>query len=418
MQSPEGSRDSEHFPFLAHVEVLPEWESAAQRFLALGGVAMVLGAPDTGKSTFSRYLVYRTYLAGEPVALVDLDLGQSHLGPPATLGLGLFPPRRPGDDALFPEGLYFIGQTSPVGAILEVTVGCRVLVDLAARQGVGRVVVNTSGLVQGYAARKLKLSQAELLQPSLIFALQREQELAFLLRALGDETPGVDMSSAEAPPPLGGGGGGEGELPPPPFISSPKTENPKPKTVSNDTTAWPLVKLPVSARVVPRSPIERRHYREQRFRRYFHQARRLTLPWRSLVWEGLPFGREEPEKPQDPRPFGENLEGRGGSGEPGESPRGASAAAGPQDDPYLDPLASLAGGSDPQPFWPDLHLSLVGLLSAARRTLALGLILPDPGAPDLVALWTPLASAAATQVRFIKVGQVKLNLEGQELPYV
>jgi hypothetical protein len=60
----------------------------------------------------------------------------------------------------------------------------------------------------------------------------------------------------------------------------------------------------------------------------------------------------------------------------------------------------------------------VGLLSAARRTLALGLILPDPGAPDLVALWTPLASAAATQVRFIKVGQVKLNLEGQELPYV
>jgi hypothetical protein len=60
----------------------------------------------------------------------------------------------------------------------------------------------------------------------------------------------------------------------------------------------------------------------------------------------------------------------------------------------------------------------VGLLSAARRTLALGLILPDPGDPDLAAFWTPLPPAAAPQVRFIKVGQLKLNLEGQELPYV
>ena len=68
------------FPFLENLEVPPEWDAAARGFLKVGGVAMVLGAPDSGKSTLSRYLIYRAYAAGKPAALVDLDLGQSHLG--------------------------------------------------------------------------------------------------------------------------------------------------------------------------------------------------------------------------------------------------------------------------------------------------------------------------------------------------
>jgi len=88
----EASNSSEDFPFLARLEVLPEWEAAAGRFLELGGAVMVLGAPDTGKSTLCRYLVYRAFAAGHPAALVDLDLGQSHLGPPTTLALALILP--------------------------------------------------------------------------------------------------------------------------------------------------------------------------------------------------------------------------------------------------------------------------------------------------------------------------------------
>ncbi len=87
-------------------------------------------------------------------------------GPPASLGLGLFPPLRPGDDSLFPQGLYFIGQTSPPGAILETAAGCRVLADEAASRGITRLVVNTSGFVQGPGALRLKKAQAELLQPA------------------------------------------------------------------------------------------------------------------------------------------------------------------------------------------------------------------------------------------------------------
>jgi polynucleotide 5'-hydroxyl-kinase GRC3/NOL9 len=179
---PVANRD--HFPFLASLDILEEWEAAAARLVQDGGTVMVIGAPDTGKSTLCRYLTYRSFAAGHQVALLDLDVGQSHLGPPATLGLALFPPQRPGDEGGTPEALFFIGQTSPVGATLEVAVGCRVLVDVPRSRGCTRVVVNTSVLIRGTAAMILKRAEMELLQPGLILALARDRELEPLLRDL------------------------------------------------------------------------------------------------------------------------------------------------------------------------------------------------------------------------------------------
>lgn len=362
MESSEDSHHQEYFPFLARLEVLPAWEEAARLFLEQDGTVMVLGAPDTGKSTLSRYLIYRAFAAGERVALVDLDLGQSHLGPPATLGLGLFPPRRPGDDSLSPEGWYFIGQTSPVGAILEVVVGCRFLVDQAARQGVGRVVVNSSGLVHGPAALRLKRAQLELLNPTLIFALEQGQELEPLLLALG-----VAKAS------------------------------------------W-LLRLPVSSRLFRRTPEERRRYREERFRRYFQGARRLTLPWRSLVWEGLTWGQGEPLKATALEHFGRQLGSPVLYGE-FDGRRTVLLLAEPPPGPLdLDPEEMVHWLS-----WSGMHFRLVGLLDASHRTLALGLILPGPWDPEVLALWTPLPPDAASRVCFLKAGKMKVTLEGREL---
>jgi polynucleotide 5'-hydroxyl-kinase GRC3/NOL9 len=358
----ESSPHLEHFPFLGRMEVLPEWEAAADRFLEQGGTVLVLGGPDTGKSTLSRYLVYRAFCAGKKTALVDLDLGQSHLGPPTALGLGLFPPRRPGDDSLTPEGLYFIGQTSPVGAILEVAVGCRVLVDQALARGAGGVVVNTSGFVQGPAAQKLKRAEGELLQPALILALQREQELQPLLRTLGGDEPKR------------------------------------------------TVQLPISSRVTAKSQEERRHYREKRFRRYFQRAHPLYLPWRRLVCEGLPWGQGEPLSAGALQRYGRDL--------------GTPVLYGEFNGRHTVLLLAEAPGP-PSPelpvhwlSWTGLQLRLVGLLDGARRTLALGLILPAAWDPETVALWTPWPRAAASQVRFLKLGKIRLSLEGQELTHV
>ena len=409
---------ADDFPFLAHLEVLPAWERAAGHFLARGGVVMVLGAPDTGKSTLCRYLVYRAYAAGQRVALVDLDVGQSHLGPPTTLGLGLYPPRRPGDDGLFPEGLYFIGQTSPVGAILEVTVGCRVLADLALSQGVSRVVVNTSGFVQGLGALRLKRSQAELLQPALILGLQRDRELEPLLRGLGGDRRKEKAGEVSK----------EGRGPSPPIPTIPPQGRGSEVSTSFDNNSdsllpyageedkiisgWPLMRLAVSGRAARRAPAERRRYREERFRRYFHRARPLKLPWRSLVWEGLPWGRGVPLAPGELRQLHRALGVVPLYGEAQGRRLVLLLAAAPRE--HLGP--------SPAPWdqvhwlsWPSLHFKLVGLLDGRRRTLSLGLILPEAWDPAALALWTPLAEPASAGVHFVKVGKLHVSPQGQEL---
>jgi polynucleotide 5'-hydroxyl-kinase GRC3/NOL9 len=335
---------------------------------------MVLGAPDTGKSSLCRYLVWRAFVAGQQAALVDLDLGQSHLGPPGTLGLSLFPPRRPGDEVLHPEELCFIGQTSPVGATLEVVVGCRVLVDRAGLRGCTRVVVNTSGLVQGFGALRLKRAQAELLQPALLLALERDRELEPLLWGLG-------------------GGGGRQE-----------------------TSGWPILRLPVSSRAVRKTPEERRAYREARFRRYFQGARRLALPWRELVWEGLPWGQGEALPPAALKQLGQSLGVPALYGE-SQGSRVVLLLAEPPPGRLMESSRNDWEGVH-WLTWPSLHWRLVGLLDGRHCTLDLGLIRPRAWNPETLALWSPLPLEAISQVRFVQMGKLRINLRGQEVGHV
>jgi polynucleotide 5'-hydroxyl-kinase GRC3/NOL9 len=348
------------FPFLTNLDLPPAWQVAAQKFLELGGVTLVMGGPDTGKSTLCQYLMYRAYAAGEIAALVDLDLGQSHLGPPGALGLGIFPPRMPGDRGLFPEGLYFVGQTSPVGKVLEVAVGCRVLVDQARAQGVSRVVVNTSGLIQGPAAYRLKQAETELLQPELVLALARSRELSPLLRLL-------------------------------------------------EQTSHTLL-LPVSSLAVRRGPEERRLYREARFRRYFAKARRLDLPASEVVWRGPPLGWGEPLSPGELRHWSTIL--------------GEQVLFGVAGDSRVTLLLDQPRPRSPGSECPEgLHLlspaalehCLLGLWDGSRRTLALGLLLPSPWQEGRLQVWTPLPASQISQVRSLSLGRLKLSLTGREL---
>jgi polynucleotide 5'-hydroxyl-kinase GRC3/NOL9 len=329
--------------------------------LKLGGLTLVLGGPDTGKSTLCQYLIYRAYAAGEVSALVDLDLGQSHLGPPGALGLGLFPPRRPGDQGLFPEGLHFIGQTTPVGAVLEVAVGCRVLVDRVRAQGVSRVVVNTSGLIHGPAAFRLKQAEEDLLQPPLILALARERELSPLLRLLG---------------------GG-----------------------------FNTMLLSVSPLAVRRGIEERRRYRQTRFRRYFAGGRRLALGLSEIGWQGPPLGWGEPLSSEDLRRWGAML--------------GEHVLYGVAGNSRLTLLLNHPVAWPNAPELPEgLHLlsrsaleySLAGLLDRSRRTLALGVLLPSSWENGRLEIWTPLPSDRSREVRFLSLGRLKISLTGREFP--
>ena len=49
------------------------------------GLCLLLGAADTGKTTLASALA-ETAAAKSSVAMVDADIGQSHIGPPSAVG--------------------------------------------------------------------------------------------------------------------------------------------------------------------------------------------------------------------------------------------------------------------------------------------------------------------------------------------
>jgi polynucleotide 5'-hydroxyl-kinase GRC3/NOL9 len=159
----------------------PSWERLVTENLE--GTLVVIGDSNTGKSTLARYLFQRLAQGGRRVAYLDLDVGQSTLGLPTTLNLGLA--AHVGEGAFPPQGqgaAFFVGATSPRGHMLPALVGAHLLQEKGHQWGAEVIVVDTTGLVdRAQGGRALKEWKIELLAPSLVIGLQRGQELEPIL---------------------------------------------------------------------------------------------------------------------------------------------------------------------------------------------------------------------------------------------
>lgn len=156
--------------------------AAAQRAVAAAPVTLVLGATDTGKSTLVTSLAVTLAAAGHSVAVVDADLGQSDVGPPTTVGLGRVqgPILRLADAELL--GLEFLGMTSPARCMRETAEATARLVRRGRESGCDRVLVDTSGLVDGPFGLALKRQKIDRVIPDVLLALQRADECEPILR--------------------------------------------------------------------------------------------------------------------------------------------------------------------------------------------------------------------------------------------
>ena len=162
----------------------PSWDAAVARAVE-ARVMLVIGETDAGKTSFTTFLASTLLERGLSVAVVDADLGQSDIGPPTTVGLGR--PRLPVERLADAEvmGLYFVGSTSPQGHLLPTVLGTRVMAQRALRLGFDRVIVDTSGLVQGEMGRLLKQHKIDFVEPELVLCLQRNGECEHILRPYG-----------------------------------------------------------------------------------------------------------------------------------------------------------------------------------------------------------------------------------------
>jgi polynucleotide 5'-hydroxyl-kinase GRC3/NOL9 len=200
---------------------------------------LVLGGSDSGKTTFVACLADRLS-TGTAVGVVDLDAGQSRIGPPTTVGWGKVEGGFRGWQSISVEGFFFTGALSHAGNLLPAIVGAK-LVTEAALAACRKVVVDTSGLAAGPIGRVLKQSKIDLLEPDVVLAFERGSDLA----------PILDSFALHAVP--------------------------------------RVIRLPVPAVVNLKSPERRVRHRQDLFTAYFAGARTVSV---SLDAVGVRFTRE------------------------------------------------------------------------------------------------------------------------------
>ena len=219
---------------LSRIDIPADWKRID--LTQIKGTLLVVGAPDVGKSTFSRHIFETIQARSGRIAYLDGDPGQGSLGPPTTMTLAMG--KIDDEETRFFSQAFrvFVGAVSPKGHMLQVLVGAARLVQAAYEAGVQVVVYDTTGLVnpdQGGA--RLKQSKIDLLQPSVVFAIQLKRELEYLLRPLrrSARVHVVEMHPSPA-------------------------------------ARW-------------RDPMARKAYRSERFARYFANAGSITVDWSQMA---------------------------------------------------------------------------------------------------------------------------------------
>jgi polynucleotide 5'-hydroxyl-kinase GRC3/NOL9 len=146
------------------------------------GICLFLGASDTGKTTLAASLAKRL-ASKQPVGIVDADIGQSHIGPPTTVGWAVADNRQSDFSQLLAAGISFVGDVTPVGHLLQLTAAIIQCVEQASKAA-ELIILDTPGFIRGPAASALWWTAQRVLNPKLIIAVQRESELSDILAGL------------------------------------------------------------------------------------------------------------------------------------------------------------------------------------------------------------------------------------------
>jgi len=162
---------------MSSVDIPDAWTALLPALCAGPPHVMVVGAVDAGKSTFCRWLA-EAVAADHDTWLIDADVGQSQLGPPASIGC-----RRAGSSRVSADHAFFVGDVSPASCPAACLGAFARAVLSVQHAGAQRMVVDTTGWVSGPDAAALKLAKAGILGAAHIVLVERERELQAFRRA-------------------------------------------------------------------------------------------------------------------------------------------------------------------------------------------------------------------------------------------
>ncbi|HEY3268234.1 MAG TPA: Clp1/GlmU family protein [Armatimonadota bacterium] len=172
------------------------------RVLESPGPVLLLGAADTGKTALMARLARAFRAAGRPAAALDLDVGQSEIGPPGLIDLAEADAEAP-PAKWRARGQWYVGSTTPFGAPTAIAVGARRLLDRATELDLGPVVVDTPSFVNAPAGHALAQSLIDALRPRLIVAIQLGAEMEPFLKGVGAPVERMAMDPAVRSKPSG-----------------------------------------------------------------------------------------------------------------------------------------------------------------------------------------------------------------------
>jgi polynucleotide 5'-hydroxyl-kinase GRC3/NOL9 len=151
---------------------------------------MVIGASDTGKTTLIMTIaeiLSRQY----DTAIVDLDMGQSHLGPPTTVAWGKVDKAIKDWSMIEVMDFYFTGTVTPLGSLLPAITGAKIITEKAFSSA-DKVIIDTTGLISGPAGQVLKHFKIDVIRPDIIIAIESSGELSHILDPLRfNESPRI-----------------------------------------------------------------------------------------------------------------------------------------------------------------------------------------------------------------------------------
>ena len=179
------------------------YASLRERVIGEHGVVMLIGAPDTGKTSMARLLLEDAVEAGRSVAYVDADIAANTTGPPACVGLRWVDGQYELQSLDRADDLRFVGAVQPQGVVLPHVVAAADLVNRA-KSRADFIVLDTTGVVSGVVGQTLKYHLVELVEPALVLAMQTGSELeptiGMLRRFLGTRVAKVTPEGVGPPP--------------------------------------------------------------------------------------------------------------------------------------------------------------------------------------------------------------------------
>jgi len=164
-----------------------EWRELGEKLLNRGNgyTVMTIGNVDTGKTGLLTFLANYLLKSGKKVAVIDADVGQSDIGPPTTIGLGLVEKPIIHLSEIPLQDAFFVGSVTPAGVLNRSIIGTYRMVQRAKELGVDVILIDTTGWVGDRWGRELKIGKISVVQPDLIVFIEKDAgELSYLEKSL------------------------------------------------------------------------------------------------------------------------------------------------------------------------------------------------------------------------------------------